>query len=78
MQVLEHARSTCICCSMLSISALLVGVRVAMGGGPIGGACIVLGGVCIAGYIVQRMLGTLTMTGEEREDEFSAVADSSQ
>jgi hypothetical protein len=46
-------------------------------GGPIGGPCAMLGGVCITGCVVQGVLSASTMIGEERDDEFSAVAESS-
>jgi hypothetical protein len=62
---------------MFSSRALLVGVGVAAWGSPIGGPCTILGGVCIVGHITQGVLSTSRMTGEEREDEFSVVAESS-
>jgi hypothetical protein len=55
-----------------------VGVGVVAWGGPIGGPCAMLGGVCIAGRVVRGVLSASTMIGEERDDEFSVVADSSR
>jgi hypothetical protein len=81
MQALECAKSACICIiiwCMFSSRVSLVGVGVVAWGGPIGGPCAVLGRVFIAGCIVRGVLGMSTMIGEERDDEFSAVAESSQ
>jgi hypothetical protein len=62
---------------MFSSRALLVGVGVMAWHGPIGGPCAMLGGVCITGHIVRGVLSASTMIGEERDDEFSVVAESS-
>jgi hypothetical protein len=61
---------------MFSSRASVVGVGVAAWGSPIRGPCAILGGVCIIGCVVQGVLSASRMTGEEREDEFSAVAES--
>jgi hypothetical protein len=56
---------------------LLLGVGEEASGNPIGGACEVLGRVCIVRCTVQGVLSMLTTTGEERDDELLVVAESS-
>jgi hypothetical protein len=75
---LECAISAIICCIMVMSIKLSLGVGEEAGRSPIGGACEVLSRVCIAGCTVQGVLSVPMMTGEERDDELSAVAESSQ